>query len=314
LRRILILGANGQVGTELLLALEKCSSVDAVFPTDIVDPKGDHHPNYFKLDVTSYSEIRQEIVVHGITDVYLMAAILSAPGEKNPLRAWQLNMDGLFNVLEIAKDGLIEKVFWPSSIAVFGNNSIKKTTPQFDVKEPDSVYGISKVSGELWCNYYHDKYGVDVRSVRYPGLIGSKSMPGGGTTDYAVHIFYAALNKGSYSCFLSEDRVLPMMHMEDAVRATIELMEAPKSSITIRSSYNIAGMSFDPRTLAEEIVKYMPEFRVEYAIDNRDAIASNWPESIDDSIAKTDWNWKPQYDLKTLVKEMLENIKISSTP
>jgi nucleoside-diphosphate-sugar epimerase len=288
--------------------------VDAVFPTDIKEKQPDDHPNYFTLDATSYTAIRQAVVIHGITEIYLMAAMLSATAEKQPLRAWQLNMEGLLNVLEIAKDGLIQKVFWPSSIAVFGRDSIKAHTPQSDVMIPGTVYGISKVSGELWCKYYHEKYGVDVRSVRYPGLIGSKSMPGGGTTDYAVHIFYEALNTGRYTCFLSKDRTLPMMHMEDAVRATVELMEAPASSLKVRTSYNIAGISFDPDSLANAIKMRIPEFSISYDIDERDAIASSWPQSIDDSEARRDWHWRPAFDLDTLVDEMLQNIKINSTP
>lgn len=314
MRRILILGANGQVGTELLHAFEADPSVDEVYPTDIKAKQADYHLNYFKLDVTSYTSLRKAIVSLGITEVYLMAAMLSATAEKKPMRAWQLNMEGLLNVLEIAKDGMIDRVFWPSSIAVFGEGTQKDCTPQSAALIPRSVYGISKVSGELWCKYYNEKFGVDVRSVRYPGLIGSKSLPGGGTTDYAVHIFYDALSKGSYTCFLSKDRMLPMMHMQDAVRATRELMEAPSESVKVRTSYNIAGLSFDPQSLASAISRHIPGFKMRYEIDERDAIASSWPQSIDDAQARQDWGWNPSFDIDTLVSEMLENIKEPSSP
>jgi nucleoside-diphosphate-sugar epimerase len=311
-RRILIIGAKGQVGTALISALEKEDDVELVVSSDIKDPSANDHHHYMRLDATSYNDIRKTLVVHGINEVYLMAAMLSATAEKQPLRAWDLNMTSLLHVLELAKEGLVEKVFWPSSIAVFGEHAAKFKTSQHEPLQPSTVYGISKVTGELWCKYYHEKYGVDVRSVRYPGLIGSDSLPGGGTTDYAVHIFYDALEKGEYTCFLSPDRALPMMHMHDAIRATLELMRAPQENITIRTSYNISGLSFTPQSLAKEIQKHLPDFKINYLPDERDQIAASWPSSIDDHDAARDWHWKARFDLPQLVIDMLTGIKIKS--
>ena len=312
MRRILIIGAKGQVGTELVRELANRPEVEIVVSSDIKEPGIDDDSHYIRLDATSYTDIRKTIVVHGINEVYLMAAMLSATAEKQPLRAWDLNMESLLHILELAKEGLIKKVFWPSSIAVFGENVQKQLTPQNASLQPSTVYGISKVAGELWCDYYHDKFGVDVRSVRYPGLIGSKSLPGGGTTDYAVHIFYDALEHGEYQCFLQEDRSLPMMYMDDAIRATIELMEAPSENIRIRRSYNIHGLSFDPRSLVREIQTHLPDFKITYRPDQRDLIAASWPSSVDDREAREDWHWRPSYDLPQLVNTMLTDIKIKS--
>jgi nucleoside-diphosphate-sugar epimerase len=250
-----------------------------------------------------------QVIRQNITQIYLLAAILSATGEKNPHLAWNLNMTGLLNVLDIAREENIHKVYWPSSIAVFGPTSPKKNCPQQTIIEPTTVYGISKYAGEFWCNYYHQRFGVDVRSLRYPGLISYKSAPGGGTTDYAVEIFHAALEEKKYECFLKEDTYLPMMYMADAIRATIELMEAPAQKISVRTSYNLSGMSFSPREIAEEIKKYIPDFTISYVPDYRQAIADSWPQSIDDSVARKDWGWKEEYDLKRMTIDMLENLK-----
>lgn len=307
--KILVIGAGGQIGIELCEALNIKYGHKNVIASDIkpIDALPD---NIFEsLDVLDKNKLLEVVKKHQITDVYLLAALLSATAEKNPDFAWKLNMDGLFNVLNLAKDKIIQKVFWPSSIAVFGPSTPKQNTPQYTIMDPNTVYGISKLAGERWCEWYYQKYNVDVRSIRYPGLIGWKSQPGGGTTDYAVHIFYAALKDKKYTCFLKEDTMLPMMHIEDAVRATIELMEAPKEKITIRSSYNLAAMSFTPAQIASKIKEHIPEFEIDYQPDFRQSIADSWPQSIDDSIARKDWGWNHHYDLDKLVLNMLENIK-----
>lgn len=266
---------------------------------------------YIQLDATDAVDVRRVLQDEEIEDVYLMAAMLSATAEKYPHKAWQLNMDSLLIILEAAREGLVKRIFWPSSIAVFGPDSPKINCPQQTIQEPSTVYGISKSAGELWCDYYYDRYGVDVRSIRYPGLIGSKSQPGGGTTDYAVHVFYAALEKGDYSCFLSPERSLPMMHMDDAIRATLEIMAAPSRELSVHTSYNISGMSFSPEELATSIKNRLPEFQMNYEVDDRDLIAKSWPNSMDDSRAAQDWGWKPGFGLESLVEEMLSNIKIA---
>jgi nucleoside-diphosphate-sugar epimerase len=250
-----------------------------------------------------------QVIRQNITQIYLLAAILSATGEKNPNLAWHLNMQGLLNVLDIAREENLHKVYWPSSIAVFGPTSPKVNCPQQTIIEPITVYGISKYAGEFWCNYYHQRFGVDVRSLRYPGLISYKSAPGGGTTDYAVEIFHEAKEEKKYECFLREDTYLPMMYMPDAIKATIELMEAPASKITTRTSYNISGMSFSPKEIAAEIKKHIPEFEITYKEDYRQSIADSWPQSIDDAVARKDWGWKEEYNLSTMVKDMLENLQ-----
>ncbi len=313
MNRVLVIGAAGQVGTELVQTLRKSRGVDNVVASDIRPYIGVADGPYFQLDGTDKDAVRSLVLREGISEVYLMAAMLSATAEKYPMRAWQLNMDSLFIVLNMAKDKLINKVFWPSSIAVFGPDSQKVSSPQQGILEPTTVYGISKAAGEAWCSYYYHKYDVDVRSVRYPGLIGNKSLPGGGTTDYAVHIFYEALEKGNYTSFLAANRILPMMHMEDAIRATVELMDAPAERISIRTSYNISGLSFNPEDLSNCIKKYIPDFSISYHVDYRDEIAQSWPNSINDSNAQEDWNWTSKYDLDALVSNMLSQIKLTST-
>jgi len=250
-----------------------------------------------------------QVIRQGVTQIYLLAAILSATGEKNPGLAWNLNMQSLLNVLNIAKEEKLHKIYWPSSIAVFGPTSPKQNCPQHTIIEPTTVYGISKYAGEFWCNYFHQRFGVDVRSLLYPGLISYKSAPGGGTTDYAVEIFLEALEEKKYECFLNENTYLPMMYMPDAIRATIELMEAPAEKISVRTSYNISAMSFSPKEIAAEIRKYIPEFKIHYKPDYRQAIADSWPQSIDDSVARLDWNWKEEYDLAAMTKDMTGNLK-----
>ena len=265
---------------------------------------------FVQLDILDEPAVRTVINDNSITEVYLLAALLSATAEKNPMFAWKLNMDGLFNILNIAKEGIIKKVFWPSSIAVFGPSSPKENTPQTTIMEPITVYGISKQAGERWCEYYFRQYGVDVRSIRYPGLISYKSLPGGGTTDYAVDIYYKALENASFTCFLDENMKLPMMYMEDAIRATIELMDTPIENVKIRSSYNITGMSFSPKEIAQSIQNHIADFEINYSIDYRNKIAETWPDSISDTSARKDWNWKARYDLNKMTKNMLENLSL----
>lgn len=308
--KILVIGAAGQIGTELILALREKHGNSKIVAADIKTPDYtvfEGGPFEF-LDVMDGYRLKEIIRKYNVQEVYLLAALLSATAEQNPEFAWKLNMDGLFNVLNLAKENKISKVFWPSSIAAFGPTTPKIKTPQITVTEPTSVYGISKLAGERWCEYYHNKFGVDVRSIRYPGLISYKSHPGGGTTDYAVHIFHEAKKNRKYQCFLKATTVLPMMFMDDAIRATIDIMECPQENIKIRSSYNIAGISFSPEELANEIRKSIPEFEITYAPDYRQQLAESWPESIDDSQAYKDWGWKAKYKIDHLVKEMLNNI------
>lgn len=308
--KILVIGASGQIGVELTLALRKIYGNASVIASDLREEnellKGTGP--YVALDVMNKEMLHVQVIRQGITQIYLLAAILSATGEKNPGLAWHLNMQSLLNVLDIAKEENLQKVYWPSSIAVFGPTSPKEACPQQTIIEPITVYGISKYAGEFWCNYYNHKYGVDIRSLRYPGLISYKSAPGGGTTDYAIEIFHEALEKGSYTSFLNRDTYLPMMYMPDAIRATIELMETPVEKISIRTSYNLSGMSFSPAEIAEEIKKHIPGFTINYAPDYRQAIATSWPQSIDDSVARRDWGWKPEYNLSAMTKDMLENL------
>lgn len=309
--KILVIGASGQIGVELTLALRKIYGEANVLASDLREQndllKGTGP--YVSLDVMNKEMLHVQVIRQGITQIYLLAAILSATGEKNPSLAWNLNMQGLLNVLDIARDEQLQKVYWPSSIAVFGPTSPKKNCPQQTVIEPATVYGISKYAGEFWCNYFNHRYGVDVRSLRYPGLISYKSAPGGGTTDYAVEIYHEALEKKKYECFLKEDTYLPMMYMPDAIRATIELMEAPASKISVRTSYNISGMSFSPKEIAAEIKKTIPDFSISYQPDYRQAIAEGWPQSIDDSVARKDWGWKEEFDLGAMTTDMLENLR-----
>lgn len=313
MKKILVIGACGQIGTELVLALRASFGQENVVAADVKPAATDALKSgpYKQLDALDKENVRAFIIANQINEVYLLAALLSATAEKNPEFAWKLNMEGLFTILDLAKEGHIQKIFWPSSIAVFGPTTPRDLTPQYTVMEPTTVYGISKQAGERWCEYYYNKFGVDVRSIRYPGLISYTSLPGGGTTDYAVDIFYHAKKSGKYTSFLSSESALPMMYMEDAIRATIELMEAPKQEVKIRSSYNLAGISFTPATLAAAIQKHLPDFTIDYAPDFRQEIADSWPNSIDDSAATSDWHWKLKFDLEAMVKMMLENVDIS---
>lgn len=310
-KKILIIGACGQIGTELTRKLRAIYGKDNVIASDIRKLENDvvNSGIFEVVNALDFNQIENIIEKHNIEEVYLMAALLSATAEKNPAFAWDLNMNSLFHILNLAKAGKIKKIFWPSSIAVFGPTTPKENTPQYTVMEPSTVYGISKQSGERWCEYYHNIYGVDIRSIRYPGLISWSTPPGGGTTDYAVDIYHKALEQESYDCFLSEKTKLPMMYMDDAIRATIEIMQAPKESIKIRSSYNLAGISFTPEEIATEIKKHIPKFSITYTPDFRQKIADSWPASIDDSSARTDWNWKHQFDLSSMTTDMLENLK-----
>ncbi len=307
--KILVIGSSGQIGTELVQNLRNIYGIDAVIASDVKVTEQAKEGPFEVIDVMNAQNLLEIVKRHNITHVYLLAALLSATAEKMPKFAWDLNMQGLFNVLDLAKEKIINKIYWPSSIAVFGPNTPKLNTPQFTVMEPSTVYGISKQAGERWCEYYFNKYNVDVRSLRYPGLIGWKSAPGGGTTDYAVHIFHEALKTGTYECFLSENTILPMMHMEDAIKATISIMQADADKVKIRSSYNLAGISFSPKQLAEEIKKHIPEFTISYKPDSRQQIADSWPQSIDDAEAKNHWGWKLKYDLTGMTTDMIVNLK-----
>src|SRR5450432_4637237 len=291
--KILVIGASGQIGVELTLALRKIYGNANVVASDLREqnPLLEGTGPYVSLDEMNKEMLHVQVIRQNFTQIYLLAAILSATGEKNLNLAWNLNMSGLLNVLDIAREEKIKKVYWPSPIAVFGPTSPKQNCPQQTIIEPSTVYGISKYAGEFWCNYYHHRFGLDVRSLRYPGLISYKSAPGGGTTDYAVEIFYEAFEEKKYTCFLKEDTYLPMMYMPDAIRATIELMEADARNISIRTSYNISGMSFSPKEISKEIKNHIPGFTITYEPDYRQFIAESWPQSIDDSIAKKDWNW-----------------------
>lgn len=308
--KILIIGACGQIGTELTAKLRETYGVENVIASDIRKLENDVVQNgiFEVVNALDYNQIENLVEKYEITDVYLMAALLSATAEKNPAFAWDLNMNSLFHVLNIAKAGKIKKIFWPSSIAVFGPTTPRDNTPQYTVMEPSTVYGISKQSGERWCEYYHKQYGVDVRSIRYPGLISWTTPPGGGTTDYAVDIYYKALSDKKYTCFLAENTGLPMMYMDDAIKATINIMQAPAENIKVRSSYNLSAISFTPKEIAESIKKHIPEFTIDYAPDFRQAIADSWPASIDDSVARKDWGWQHDYDMEKMTTVMLENL------
>jgi nucleoside-diphosphate-sugar epimerase len=309
--KILIVGACGQIGSELTLALRSIHGNDAVVASDIKASTSQHLQSgpFEILDATNYDDFKRIVSQHDIETVYMMAAMLSGTAEKFPEKGWDLNMTSLFNVLNLGKEKLISKIFWPSSIAVFGPTTPKEHTPQQTIMEPSTVYGISKQAGERWCAYYHKRYGVDVRSIRYPGLISYKTPPGGGTTDYAIEIFHEALKSKSYTSFLSAETALPMMYMEDAIQATISIMDAPADQIKIRSSYNLAGVSFTPEELSAEIKRQIPDFKLSYDPDFRQAIANSWPDSIDDTEARTDWGWKHEFDLAMIVKAMLEGVK-----
>ena len=309
--KILVVGACGQIGVELTLQLRKMYGEAAVIASDLRE----EHPllkgsgPYISLDIMNKETLHVLVLRYNITQVYLLAAILSATGEKNPLLAWHINMQSLLNVLDVAKEENLHKVYWPSSIAVFGPSTPKIETAQHTVIEPSTIYGISKFAGERWCDYYYRRYNVDIRSLRYPGLISYKSQPGGGTTDYAIEIFHDAINKKTYNSFLKEDTYLPMMYMPDAIRATIDLMHADADKLTVRSSYNLNGMSFSPKEIADEIKKHIPDFTITYEPDSRQQIADSWPQSIDDTAAQKDWGWKPEYDLSGMTEDMLKNIE-----
>lgn len=309
--KILIIGACGQIGTELTQKLRQIYGVENVVASDIrklnIDVVND---GIFEVvNALDYNQIEHLIEKYQITDVYLMAALLSATAEKNPAFAWDLNMNSLFHVLNLAKAGKIKKIYWPSSIAVFGPTTPRNNTPQYTIMEPSTVYGISKQTGERWCEYYHKQYGVDVRSLRYPGLISWSTPPGGGTTDYAVDIYHKAITDGKFTSFLSENSGLPMMYMDDAIKATIAIMQAPAEDIKIRSSYNLSAMSFTPAEIAEEIKKHYPDFTIDYAPDFRQQIADSWPASIDDSRAREDWGWQNDFDLDSMTTEMFKQLK-----
>ena len=309
----LVIGSSGQIGVELIEQLAKDFGPNQVIAADIktVSKRKTLGVEYVTLDVLDKEKLFEIIKEHHISEVYLLAAMLSAIAEKNIQLAWDLNMKGLFNILDLAKEKHIEKIFWPSSIAVFGPTSPKLNTPQSTLLEPSTVYGISKMSGERWCEYYFLKYGVDVRSLRYPGIISYKSQPGGGTTDYAIEIFHAAINQGFYNSFISNEVTLPMIYMKDAIRATMELMRADRKTLSINSSYNLAAISFNPAEIANEIKFLFPEFKITYSPDFRNKIALSWPSIIDDSVARKDWGWKHEFDLKKTILEMINGIKNS---
>ncbi|MCM5663905.1 NAD-dependent epimerase/dehydratase family protein [Galbibacter mesophilus] len=310
MERILITGAGGQLGSELSNALAAKYGNEAIIATDINEKAGEKfdYCTFEILDVLDKERLESLVEQYKVTQVYHLAAILSAVGEKNPLFTWKLNMDSLLNVLELGRMKKINKIYWPSSIAVFGKNTPVDNTPQDCVMDPTTVYGISKLAGERWCAYYFEKYGVDVRSLRYPGLIGYKSAAGGGTTDYAVDIFRAAIDGEEFECFLDKDMYLPMMYMPDAIKATLDLMDAPKEDITIRSSYNVSAISFSPKDIYKVLLKYYPDFKIKYNPDFRQEIAASWPDSIDDTRARLDWDWQHDYDLEKMAKDILSHL------
>jgi len=309
--KILIIGACGQIGSELTLSLREKHGAEQVIACDIREGSVNLMQSgpFEILDATDYDALEDLVLHYDVGEVYLMAAMLSGTAEKFPMKAWNLNMDTLFNVLNLAKEEKLSKIFWPSSIAVFGPSTPKENTQQQTIMEPSTVYGISKQTGERWCEYYHKRYGVDVRSIRYPGLISYKTQPGGGTTDYAIEIFHDAIQKKKYTCFLSENTALPMMYMEDAINATISIMNAPSDSISVRSAYNLGGISFTPKEIASEIKKHIPSFSISYEPDFRQAIADSWPSSINDDFAQKDWNWKHTFQLEVITVEMLKGLE-----
>lgn len=312
MERILVIGAAGQIGSELVLALRKKFGNENVFATDIKEPPADvlEGGPFQILDVMDNNRLIHFVIRHKITQIYHLAAVLSGNAEKIPIQAWNINMQSLMNILDLAKEVTeVKRVFWPSSIAVFGPSTPRYNTPQFTITEPNTVYGISKLAGERWIEYYHKRYGIDIRSIRYPGLISYKTEAGGGTTDYAVEIFYDAIRKGCYECFLKDDASLPMMFMDDAIQATIDLMDADMNDLSVHSSYNVAGISFNPNDLYEEIKMHIPDFEIKYKPDFRQAIAESWPASIDDSVAKKDWGLNYKYEIEALTEVMLEGIK-----
>ena len=307
--KILVIGSSGQIGTDLCLSLERIYGAENIICSDLNPPKEkNHHKNFIKLDVLDNEMLTRKVKEENISEIYLLAASLSALAEKNVLNSWELNMNSLINVLELARKKIIKKIFWPSSIAVFGPDSPKLNTPQNTTLNPSSIYGITKLAGEKLCKYYYDKFDVDVRSLRLPGLIGWRSLAGGGTTDYAVEIFYYALKNNDYTCFLSEETILPMMYMDDAIEAIIKIMTTKKENIKIRTSYNISAVSFTPKELEKQIKIYFPNFNVKFKPDYRQKIADSWPDSIDDQEAKVDWGWKAKFNLEKLTSEMFKNL------
>ena len=308
---ILVLGASGQIGTELTQKLREVYGETNVIASDIREGNAEMMASgpFEIIDATCKETILSVVQKYNVNQVYLLAAMLSATAEKFPQKAWDLNMSSLLAVLDLAKEKHIQQIYWPSSIAVFGSSTPKNNTPQQTIMEPSTVYGISKISGEFWCNYYHQKYGVDVRSIRYPGIISWKTKPGGGTTDYAVDIYFKAIEDKKYECFLSENTRLPMMYMPDAVNATIQLMQEKSENIKIRTSYNLSAIDFTPKEIAAEIQKHLPDFQITYKPDFRQAIADSWPSSINDDHARKDWNWKHNFDLETMTKDILKNLK-----
>ena len=306
--RILIIGSEGQLGSELSTFLKKKNNIDDIILSDIKDTSSSDL-KYEKLNALNFKDLESLIKDYNIQEVYHLAAILSAKGEDDPMLTWDLNMNSLFNVLYLAKNKLIKKVFWPSSISVFGDNTPKTNTNQFSIKEPNTVYGISKLSGERWCEYYNVKYGTDIRSVRFPGIISSNTLPGGGTTDYAVDIFYSFLKNDKYNCFLNNDTMLPMIYIDDAIESINKIMRAKKNSLTIKSSYNLSGFSMTPKMIEIELKKIKENFIVEYNSDNRQEIADSWPDSIDDIFAQNDWGWYAKYDLRKTIKEMIRRLE-----
>jgi nucleoside-diphosphate-sugar epimerase len=306
--KILVIGANGQIGSELVDTLADAHGESSVIAADLVLPRQPHRVQFVSLDVLDQRRLKEIVDRHSIRDVYLLAAVLSAKGEAAPLATWTLNVNGLLNVLELAREKKISRVFWPSSIAAFGPHSPPEATPQWAIMDPATMYGASKQAGERLCEYYFAKFAVDVRSIRYPGVIGYQTPPGGGTTDYAIAMFQAAKRGERYRCFLEETATLPMIYMPDALRATMEVMNADPQRLRIRSSYNVAGLSFNPRELAAAIRRRVPGFEVSYAPDFRQAIAETWPRTIDDSEARSDWSWKPRFDLDRLTADMLNHV------
>ena len=306
--RILIIGSEGQLGSELSSFLKKKSDLDNIILADIKD-NSSSNLTYKKLDALNFNELESLVIDNNIDEVYHLAAILSAKGEEDPMLTWDLNMNSLFNVLDLAKDRIIKKVFWPSSISVFGNNTPKVNTNQFSIKEPNTVYGISKLSGERWCEYYNVKYGTDIRSVRFPGIISSNTLPGGGTTDYAVDIFHSFLKDENYNCFLNENTMLPMIYIDDAIDSIYKIMNVKKENLSIKSSYNLSGFSMTPKMIEIELKKFKENFSVTYQPDNRQEIADSWPNSIDDIDAQNDWDWISNYDIAKTAKEMIRRLK-----
>lgn len=307
--KILVIGSSGQIGTDLCLGLKRIYGAENIICSDLNPPKDKNlHKNFIKLDVLDNEMLTRKVKEENISEIYLLAASLSALAEKNVLISWELNMNSLINVLELARKKIIKKIFWPSSIAVFGPDSTKLNTPQNTILNPSSIYGITKLAGEKLCQYYYDKFDVDVRSLRLPGLIGWRSLAGGGTTDYAVEIFYHALKNNDYTCFLSKETILPMMYMDDAIEAILKIMTTKKENIKIRTSYNISAVSFTPKELEKQIKIYFPNFNVKFKPDYRQKIADSWPDSIDDQEAKVDWGWKPKFNLEKLTSEMFKNL------